>query len=374
MIRIFINGVNSKAGGGKSILNNYLALLKQNDLDYYYYILRPKKEDYLKYSCNTIDRLDIQDFYNKNLLFPILIKFVLPKLIKELKIDVIFNLGDVVIPSRAKQVYLFDWSYAVYPESIVWNRMDIQSYVTRKIKLQFFKSYLRHSSIIIAQSDTMRDRLKAIYDLKSIAVIPNAVSLDNMTGGEFFDFNLPADRLKLLYLTYYYPHKNIEIFFPLAKRIKEFNLPYCIVITIEASQHRKAKQFLDKVSTEGLNDVIINIGPVSMPNVPSLYAQCDALLMPTLLESFSGTYVEAMYHGKPILTSHYDFASDVCGDSAFYFDPLNCESILTAIQLMESDVNLRNQRIEEGKIQLKRLLTWPQAFKKYNELMGINTV
>lgn len=374
MKRIFINGVNSKAGGGKSILNNYLALLMQNDLDYYYYVLTPKKEDYLKYSCNTIEIIDIQDFYKKNLLFPILIKFVLPKLIKDLKIDVIFNLGDVVIPSLAKQVYLFDWPYAVYPESIIWNRMDIQSYVTRKIKLLFFKSYLRHSSIIIAQSDTMRDRLKAIYDLKSIAVIPNAVSLDNMTGGESINFNLPADRLKLLYLTYYYPHKNIEILLPLAKRIKELNLPYCIVITIEANQHRKAKQFLDKVSTEGLYDIIINIGPVSMPNVPSLYAQCDALLMPTLLESFSGTYVEAMYHGKPILTSRYDFASDVCGESAFYFDPLNSESILTAIQLMVKDENLRNQRIDEGKSQLKRLLTWPQAFKKYNELMGIDTI
>ena len=30
--------------------------------------------------------------------------------------------------------------------------------------------------------------------------------------------------------------------------------------------------------------------------------------MPTLLESFSGTYVESMYFEKPILTSDLDFA------------------------------------------------------------------
>ncbi len=81
-----------------------------------------------------------------------------------------------------------------------------------------------------------------------------------------------------------------------------------------------------------------------------------------------------MFHDKPILTSHYDFAIDVCGESAFYFDPLSSESIMTAIQLMEKDENLRKQHIEEGKNQLKKLLTWPQAYEEYNKLMGIDTL
>jgi len=67
--------------------------------------------------------------------------------------------------------------------------------------------------------------------------------------------------------------------------------------------------------------------------VPSLYAQSDALLMPTLLESFSGTYVEAMFHKIVILTSKLDFAEDVCGESAFYFDPTSPEDILASIEV-----------------------------------------
>lgn len=374
MKRIFINGINSKTGGGKSILNNYLSLLKQSHSNHHFYVLTPRKDEYLKYACEFIEIIDIPQWYKKNLLFPVLILFILPKLLKALKIDIVFNLGDVVIPTPIKQLYLFDWPYAVYPESIAWSRMDIRSAITRKIKLAFFKKYIHCASIVVAQSKTMQDRLMAIYHLNNVSIVPNAVSLENMSGGIPFDFNFPPNRLKLLYLTYYYPHKNIEVFLPLARKIKEFQLPYCIIVTIEADQHPKAKQFLDSVATYALSDVIINIGPVSMSHVPSLYAQSDALLMPTLLESFSGTYVEAMFHGKPILTSHYDFAIDVCGESTFYFDPLNYESILTAIQLMEKDDNLRKQRIEEGKNQLKKLLTWPQAFKQYNELMGIDTV
>lgn len=372
MVRIFINGVNSKTGGGKSILNNYLSLLKQSHSNHHFYVLTPSKDEYLKYACEFIEIIDIPQWYKNNLLFPVLILFILPKLLKALKIDVVFNLGKIAIPTNIKQLYLFQWSYAVYPESIVWSKMSTLNYVTQKIKLFFFKKYIKRASIIVAQSKTMKDRLMMIYNLKHVDIVPNAVSLENMTGGVSFNFNLPSNRLKMLYLTYYYLHKNLEVFIPLAKRIKELQLPYCIITTIEANQHQQAKQFLDCVSAYELNDVIINIGPISMEHVPSLYSQCDALLMPTLLESFSGTYVEAMFHGKPILTSNYDFASDVCGDSAFYFDPLDSESILSSIQLIEKDTNLRNWHIEEGKNQLKKLLTWSQAFNKYNQLMGIN--
>ena len=100
------------------------------------------------------------------------------------------------------------------------------------------------------------------------------------------------------------------------------------MITLASEQHFKAARILQTLKKERLDEVVINVGPVRMSNVPSLYNQCDGLLMPTLLESFSGTYVEAMYHRKTILTSRLDFAEDVCGAAAFYFNPLDENSIL----------------------------------------------
>ena len=222
---------------------------------------------------------------------------------------------------------------------------------------------------MIAQTETMKGLLTSLYGLEGITVIPNAVSLENMSGGESFDFDLPKAKTKLLYLTYYYPHKNIEVFLPLARRIKEMALPYCLVVTLDAAQHSRAKAFLNSIRSEELQDVLINVGPVLMDNVPSLYAQCDALLMPTLLESFSGTYVEAMYHEKTILTSDLDFARDVCGDAAFYFDPLDSDSILSAITLAFAKDGERESRIEKGRMKLDGLLSWEQAFDKYQAIL-----
>ncbi len=49
--------------------------------------------------------------------------------------------------------------------------------------------------------------------------------------------------------------------------------------------------------------------------------------MPTLLECFSASYLEAMYMKKIIFTSDLPFAHTVCKDAAFYFAPHDVENI-----------------------------------------------
>jgi len=372
MPNIFINGLKSKVGGGKSILNNYLTLIKESNSKNQFIVLTPDKKEYEKYSCDSIKIIDIKNLYKKNVLFLFLNNFVIPKLLKNYNIDLIFNLGDIVIPANIPQIYLFDWPYAVYPDKKKKKKMDIKSHLNRKLKLYVKKKYIKYATTVIAQTKTMKDRLKSIYGLANIEIVPNAVSLENMNGGESFNFNLPKNKIKLLYLTYYYSHKNLEVFLPLAKKIKAMSLPYCLVVTLGQKQHKLAKGFIDDIKKENLQNIIINVGPVKMVNVPSLYSQTDALLMPTLLESFSGTYVEAMYHQKIILTSDLDFAKDVCGAAAFYFDPLDVDSILSSINQAVENIDMKMLKIEAGKNKLSQLLNWEQVFKKYQKLMEKN--
>ncbi len=369
MANILINGLNSKTGGGKSILNNYLSILIANGNSNKYYVLTPNKNEYEKYSNDFIEVIEINSFYLKSFLFPYVYRFIIPGILKKLNIKVVFNLADIPIVTQISQVFLFDWSYAVYPKSIVWERMDLKSWFSRKVKLFYFKKNLKYISTMVAQTNTMKKRLERLYEIENIYVIPNSVSLENIIAGELYDFKLPKGRIKLLYLTYYYPHKNLEIFISIAKKIKQLSLPYCLVTTISETQHKKAKEFINSIKDEGLEDIIINLGPVEMKNVPSVYIQCDALLMPTLLESFSGTYVEAMHHKKTILTSNLDFATDVCGDAAFYFNPLDEISILNTINIAFNDSDLRLQKIEKGINKLSHLLNWEQAFIRYQDLI-----
>ena len=106
-----------------------------------------------------------------------------------------------------------------------------------------------------------------------------------------------------------------------------------------------------------------------MKSVPSLYRYCDGLLLPTLLESFSQTYVEAMYYKKPIFTSDLDFAHDACRDSAFYFDPHSAENIYNTISPAFSNPELISEKVRKGKERLSLFPDWHQACKMYLELL-----
>jgi glycosyltransferase involved in cell wall biosynthesis len=83
------------------------------------------------------------------------------------------------------------------------------------------------------------------------------------------------------------------------------------------------------------------------------------------LESFSGTYVEAMYHGKPVFTSDLDFAKTVCGDAAFYFNPLRPDSIIDSIRDAHKNPDLILSKIALSKERLTTFLSWQQVFDKF---------
>lgn len=363
-MNIFICGLNAKSGGGKSILTNFLKLLSEDNRNENYFVLVPDSNYYKKFQRSKIKIFSLNGIFSNHFILPITYRFYLNRILNNLDIDVIFNLSDIPIKSNLKQIFLFDWPYGVYPESTVWSNMNFKDYVVRKFKLFLFTNHLKYVDHIIAQNDAMQKRLQRIYNLKKISVINNAVSLDNLKKKSDFTFNLPNGKI-LLYLTYYYPHKNLEIFLKLAELIKQKKLDYKIITTIDRNQGSGAKKFLDNIKDKNLSDTIINIGPVDMKNVPNLYMQSDALLMPTLLESFSGTYVEAMFHEIPIFTSNLDFATSVCQDSAFYFNPLDEFDILEKLEKNLPENKIITKVVENASKRLKDFYDWEQAYSKF---------
>jgi len=199
-----------------------------------------------------------------------------------------------------------------------------------------------------------------LYRVKAVHVIPNAVSLQE--SNEVVQ-PLPAlgprgSRVRLLCFARYYSHKNIEVLLPVAQRFKDANSPFQIILTFAHNQNSRAKALMQSIQREGLADYICNIGPVDMQDVPRLYASVDALLLPTLLESFSQTYVEAMRFGKPIFTSDRDFAREVCGSVAFFFDPQDPGDIARTVVQAFEDRDELTARIEQGRQRIAAMPDW----------------
>jgi glycosyltransferase involved in cell wall biosynthesis len=296
---------------------------------------------------------------------PIASTTILPWLARRLGCDVVFNLADVPILTALPQVFLFDWPYAAYPDSPAWKLSGRYEQFVRKSKLAAFRLLSSRVDVFLAQSEVLAARIRHLYGFNNVGVVPNAVSIDNMEQNANKDFEL-GDGFKLLCLSRYYSHKNIEVFIPVAERILASGENISIITTISGSDGPGAMKFLDQVAKRGLRDIIKNVGSVPMRDVPSIYRQTDALLLPTLLESFSGTYVEAMYHRRPILTSRLPFAEAVCGHGAFYFDPHDPNEIYTQILRARDDADARGAVVREASMQLEEMPNWADTYIEYS--------
>lgn len=367
MANILINGLKSKAGGGKNILDNYLNQLHLTNQTHTFYVLTPDQKGYEIYAKNNVILVDVKEVFKKNILFLALYFLELPILLRKLKIDLIFNFGDVIIPTKTDQIYFFDWAYAVYQEEYIWNRMSFKDLLVRKIKVFLIGKYIGKVKLTICQTQNMAKRLVSHYKLQNIVVVPTPVGIEFNNAELSYQFNLPKEKIKFLFPASFSSHKNFDILIPLGEQIKKSKLPYVIVLTIDKVA---AKGFFEEIEKKKI-DCIINVGKLPGTLMPTLYKQCDALFLPTLLESFGIPYIEAMAYEKPIITSDLDFAREVCEKLAYYFDPFDAASILKAMQGAFNNENQRIERINLGKAKVNSLPDWENVFlefQKYIEL------
>lgn len=369
MARILVNGFKAKGGGGASILRNYLCARQLLRSDHFYLVLVPNDRDFSSVGGNGVQIVSLSPIWDSNVLAPILYLFVFPRLLRRHSVDALLNFGDIPIRARVPQAYLFDWAYAAYPKSEVWARLSWNGRVMRRLKARVIARLIGHADVVIAQTKSIGKRLQDEYQLRNVRVVPNAVSVDRETERGEWSCHLPAKRIRLLCLAQYYEHKNLEVLLPLARQIRDAGLDYVVVITIDKGQHRRASRLLSAIAKAGLGDYLINVGPVPLESVPSLYRQCDALLLPTLLESFSGTYVEAMYFRRPILTSDFSFARDICGEAAAFFDPDSPDDILRTIRHVFESEGEVSRLTTAGEQRLKAMWTWAEVVKALDDVV-----
>ena len=104
---------------------------------------------------------------------------------------------------------------------------------------------------------------------------------------------------------------------------KQYNLMCTFIFTLTKDE-MELNQFSER-------DNFISVGTINVNQCPSFYQHIDALIFPSLLESFSVTPLEAMFMKKQVIASDRAFIRNVCLDYAYYFDPMDSKSIASVI-------------------------------------------
>lgn len=352
-MRIFVTSHNCIIGGGVSVARNLIAALGRVAPQIEYGVTVPADLQFEE-SCQTMPKCKILPIQRMGIVRRWFWEtFSLPKIAREFRPDVIFNMANRSIASHiAPQATLVQDSHLFYP-----SRQFGQVSLGRRLifwyhKRHFHKS-LKYTRLLFCQTPVARGRLQSICGPTTrIALCPNGVSVFAKPAPAGFRMPEALDRVKdkfrLFTLTRYYGHKNLEIIPEVFERYREQLRDVVVILTIRGDEHRQARKLLNRIQRSGLHENIIAVGQLQQEELGAYYASTDALFLPTLLESFSGTYLEAMAFGRPILTSGMDFARGVCGDAAGYFDPFDPASILQAIVKLRDDPTWRKQLAEAG--------------------------
>ncbi|UCG17514.1 MAG: glycosyltransferase [Phycisphaerales bacterium] len=367
-LRIAVLAHNLRAAGGLSVGRNLLAALAKAAPRHSYFVTIPTGCGYEEIcrqfpNCETVvchpgDGL-LKTWYFETV--------QLRNRILPLRPDVVLALGNrgLLSPPCPQAVLIADAHYS-YPRK----HYGAESFRNRLVFAYngwYLGRVLRHTKLLLCQTPVAQRRLVRAYGYKGqTAVCPNAVS-DLPFGGEA-DPSVPQalapyrDRMKLFCLSWYYAHKNLESLFALFAQFSQELAGVVVVTTIDADQSPLARRFVRSIERFGLQDRIVNVGFIPDAQLASYYRHCHALLLPTFLETFSGTYVEAMRWGLPILTSDLDFAHCVCGDAALYFDPWNVRSMKDAISRLRANPDLGRELTNRGTARLQTM------FKSWNEI------
>lgn len=258
----------------------------------------------------------------------------------------------------------FNIPHYIYPESPYFQKLSLKKKLIWRCKKFIHMWFHSRSDAIVVQTDDVKHRLRKLLPDMDVYTVSNTVN-GCFKEPEVFPDKLPErekGEIRLLTVSSYYSHKNLDVIPRVLDHLKSRgynNIKFVLTLPPE-----NFVSFNEKRHESG----IYNVGPISINECPSLYKECDMMFLPTLLECFSASYVEAMAMEKPVLTSDLGFAHTICKDAALYFDPVNEKDIADKIIHLAENLELQEKLIQNGKKIFQSIITPAERAEKYLKL------
>lgn len=346
-MKVLIDATNIKFGGGVQVAISVIKRLQELKLDNlnFVYVI----------NSNIAKQLD---FNSDSEVFTIDtgIKTLIPfasekKILKEIenKVDVTFSIFGPCFwyPKKSTHLIGFANAWLVSPDSIAYTKLAYPKRYFLKFKNFILGKFLfRQNAYYVTETDSVKTRFLKYFraEDKNIFVVPNTLPYVYNIDSNFTTFPLPIEfskKIKLVSITHNYPHKNLSIIEEVGEILSSKGLDFIFIVTFDEVSYEKMSTSFKKYT--------YNVGPISVIDCPNLYRACDALFLPTLIECFTVSYLEAMFHEIPILTSDLEFAHEICDDFGFYFNPLEPVDIANKILQVAVSDSRNDQFTTKGK-------------------------
>ena len=250
---------------------------------------------------------------------------------------------------------IYDLQYADYPQ-----------YFEEQDKAQRHQNFIdacRRANRLVCISDFVRRRVLEESRLPQERVTTIHIQLAHrlpaptpeVSASTLGYFQLTSGRY-FLYPANFWKHKNHEMLF-VAMGLFNARRPKSDIKLVCTGTPGERRDFLQSAAQHmGLSDKIILPGHLHESHFSALMHGCLALIYPSLYEGFGMPVIEAQAIGIPVLCSNAASLPEVAGDGALIFDPRLPESMVEAMQRIESDTYVRDEVVRKGFENAKRFM------------------
>lgn len=369
MPRIFLNASNLKIGGLKQVaLNFILGILKEpEDFDWHYAISNELAAELKTFG---VDHLPQSTIIPKSPAKNIKIARQVLNLANQAQPDIVFTFGGPAY-IKFKQPHLMGMNepWVSHAGKAAFQCLGFPGEWLKFKMLTAYKSWwTRYADWWVTELEVARQGLhrRLGLPLERISIVSNSAAAWYGTfrerRGEFPTGKRP---FRMLCFCAAYKHKNLGMLPKIAKALKkirpDFDFEFVLTLPGDGPDWQQLKAVIVR---NGLSKNFVNQGAVFAKDGPELYRNSDCLFLPTVLETFSATYPEAMSMGLPIVTPELDYLQDVCRDAALYYPPYDAERAAQRILELTGNEALWNQLLDAGK---KRLQDFPSPQTKKSQ-------
>lgn len=321
-MKVFFNCTTNVVGGGAKNSAIFISEVVKNTDNVWRFALSPQVKEILD-SWGV--ELDYATVFPVSPAKSLTARRQLKRLVSDFDADVVYTMaGPSYVKFPVTHVQGISNAYISHPEYSDLRRIlpvfDLLSCFLRSAYQRFMA---RKADYFIFQTKSALSGFCRRTDIPEsrACVIPNAVDLNNFSGLHFEGRRSIDSITSILCPAADYPHKSLQFIPRYAKELVSRGFDKFVFLLTIPEEGKLFDQICKEANYLGVSGYIRTTGPYSYASAKSVYSSCDFVFVPSLLETFSATYLEAFAAKKPLLAADRGFARDVCENAAVYIDP-----------------------------------------------------
>lgn len=370
-MKIIINALSARLGGGQTYLKNLLAHLPTNeDLD----ILVFAPESLRLPEDRRIRRGTTKWPTDNPLLRAVWERFALPRIVKRERAKILFCPGGTIVsrvPHDCRTITMFRNMLPFDEEAfsrIPFGLQKIRNVILKRVMLRSMGS----ADLTIFISDYARSVIEGMIK------VPRAITIPHGINEAFRTYNKSLRRPEwlpegeyLLYVSRFDVYKHqMEVAVAYASLPSSLRARYKLLLVGEKDDVL-AKGVLRLIEDRKLEGQILVTGPRAYEDLPLAYHNASANLFASSCENCPNILLEALGAGRPVLSSNISPMPEFAGDAVEYFVPTDPDSIRRAMERVLADEGYR-ERLAAASAQRSEVFSWKSTSQRtWNSILEL---